>query len=245
VLTRDVAPGIHLLSHADTNLYLVQHGDRVLIVDSGLPRVWAHLLAALRELGIDIDAIDGVLLTHAHFDHVGTARRAQKEWGVPVWVHTDDASLAQHPYRYQHERSRLLYPLRYPASIPALGRMTLAGALTVKGVTNPTALTTDQVLPANPVVIPTPGHTFGHIALHFPDRDAVIAGDALVTLDPYTGKTGPQIVAGAATADSGRALGSLQRLTDTRASVVLPGHGRPWTQGIEAATELAIARGPH
>jgi hypothetical protein len=31
-----------------------------------------------------------------------------------------------------------------------------------------------------------------------PDRDTVIAGDAIVTLDPYTAKTGPRIVAGAA-----------------------------------------------
>jgi glyoxylase-like metal-dependent hydrolase (beta-lactamase superfamily II) len=234
-----------MLTHAATNLYLVQHEDRVLIVDSGLPRVWPHLLAALEELGHGPDSVDGVLLTHAHFDHVGTARRAQKEWNVPVWVHTDDVRLAQHPYRYQHEKARLLYPLRYPAAIPALGRMTMAGALMVKGVSDPVPLSTDQVLPSNPVVIPTPGHTFGHIALHFPDRDALIAGDAIVTLDPYTAKTGPQIVAGAATADSGLALESLRRLADTRASTVLPGHGEPWTDGIEAAAELAVTRGPH
>ena len=36
--------------------------------------------------------------------------------------------------------------------------------------------------------------------------DSVIAGDAIVTLDPYTAKRGPRIIAGAATADSTRNL---------------------------------------
>ena len=218
MLSKDVAPGIHMLTYASTNLYLVEYDDRVLIVDSGLPRVWPHLISALEELGRKPDSVDGIVLTHAHFDHVGTARRAQKEWNVPVWVHTDDERLARHPYRYQHKKTRLLYP---------------------------TPITTDQALPGAPVVIPTPGHTVGHIALHFPDRDALIAGDALVTLDPYTAQTGPQIVAGAATADSGRALGSVKRLADTHASVVLPGHGKPWNDGIEAAADLALSRGPY
>lgn len=47
-----------------------------------------------------------------------------------------------------------------------------------------------------PTVIATPGHTYGHVALHLPDRDAVISGDALVTLAPYTALTGPRVVAG-------------------------------------------------
>ncbi len=245
MLQRDVAPGIHRIEYAATNLYLVEHEDRLLIVDSGLPRVWPQLLAALKELGMGPDAVDGVLLTHGHFDHVGTARRAHQEWNVPVWVHAEDAALAEHPYRYAHERARFFYPLRYPASLRALGKMTMAGALMVKGVRDPTPLTSDQVLPARPVIIPSPGHTFGHIALHFPDRDALIAGDALVTFDPYTGQAGPQIVAGAATVDSALALQSLQRLAETHASVVLPGHGAPWRDGIEAAAELAVSRGPH
>jgi glyoxylase-like metal-dependent hydrolase (beta-lactamase superfamily II) len=53
----------------------------------------------------------------------------------------------------------------------------------------------------------------------------VIAGDAIVTLNPHAAKTGPQIVAGAATADSARALASLDALAATRADTVLCGHG--------------------
>jgi glyoxylase-like metal-dependent hydrolase (beta-lactamase superfamily II) len=92
-------------------------------------------------------------------------------------------------------------------------------------------------------VVFCPGHTHGHCALHFPDRDALIAGDAIVTLDPYTARRGPRIVAGAATADSERNLRSLGALAETGARTVLVGHGPPVTDGAEAAVVAARRAG--
>jgi glyoxylase-like metal-dependent hydrolase (beta-lactamase superfamily II) len=96
-------------------------------------------------------------------------------------------------------------------------------------------------------VVFTPGHTYGQCALHLPDRDVLLTGDALVTLDPYTGRRGPQIIAGAATADSAQALVSLDRLVayDSGATTLLPGHGDPWTGGVAAAVEQARRTGAH
>jgi glyoxylase-like metal-dependent hydrolase (beta-lactamase superfamily II) len=81
-------------------------------------------------------------------------------------------------------------------------------------------------VPGSPRVVFTPGHTLGHCALHFPDRDVVIAGDAVVTLDPYTGRTGPRIIARAATADSERDLRSLDAVAAPAAGIVLVGPRR-------------------
>ena len=39
--------------------------------------------------------------------------------------------------------------------------------------------------------------------------------------------------------DATRALESLDVLAATRARVVLPGHGDPWTDGVESAVEHA------
>jgi glyoxylase-like metal-dependent hydrolase (beta-lactamase superfamily II) len=88
-------------------------------------------------------------------------------------------------------------------------------------------------------VIACPGHTYGHVALHLPDSGVLLSGDALVTLDPYTGRTGPRIVAGAATADSALNLASLDALAATDATIVLPGHGEPWTGGVVEAVRRA------
>ncbi len=73
----------------------------------------------------------------------------------------------------------------------------------------------------------------------------LIAGDALVTLDPYTGETGPQIVARAATADTAEAMESLDTLARTSARVVLTGHGEPVLDGVGPAVAAARRRGPH
>jgi glyoxylase-like metal-dependent hydrolase (beta-lactamase superfamily II) len=98
-------------------------------------------------------------------------------------------------------------------------------------------------VPGRPSVLFTPGHTLGHCALHFPERDVVIAGDAVVTLDPYTAQAGPKLVARAATADSARNLRTLDGIADTGARTVLTGHGPPWTGGAAEAVRLARLAG--
>ena len=59
-------------------------------------------------------------------------------------------------------------------------------------------------VPGRPIALWTPGHTDGHCGFWFEDAGVLMTGDAIVTLDPYTGETGPRIVAGAATAESDR-----------------------------------------
>lgn len=239
---RDVAEGVHVITRAHTNMFLVEDAGRLLVVDAGLPAFWPEIGAALDELGASPSDVEGVLLTHAHFDHVGCARRMRTEWRVPVWVHAADRFLALHPYSYRHERSRFGYPLTHPGGLPLLLRMAADGALTVHGVDSAPLPLPDGIL-REAALVETPGHTDGHVAIHLPSRDVVFSGDALVTLDPYNGRTGPQIVAGAATADSGQALASLSALRETGATSVLPGHGGPWRRGVDSAVDEAVRRG--
>ncbi|GIG37568.1 MBL fold metallo-hydrolase [Cellulomonas pakistanensis] len=240
------AAGVARLEHAYVNCYVIAGAHGATVVDAGLPRMWGalpRLLAAVDRTPADVRA---VVLTHAHFDHVGFARRALHELDVDVWVHPADAHLAAHPYRYAHENPRATYPIRHPRALPILGAMVAAGAARVQGVKVVRSLAAGPRLkvPGHPDVIACPGHTDGHVALHLPDRGVLLSGDALVTLDPYTGRTGPRIVAGAATADSALNLASLDALAATGADVVLPGHGEPWTGGAAEAVRLARAAGP-
>jgi glyoxylase-like metal-dependent hydrolase (beta-lactamase superfamily II) len=244
----EVAPGIHRIEHRHVNCYLIEGdaGEGVTLVDAAFPATWGLLLHALDVIGRRPADVRAVVLTHAHFDHLGMARRVRDEWGIPVWGHPGDADIAEHPYSYAHQKSRLLYPFRYPGMIPVLVDMVRAGALRVPGVTGLEPLRPGSQLdvPGRPLVVFSPGHTEGHCALHLPDRDALLTGDALVTFDPYTAASGPQVVSGAATADLDLAFASLEALRATGAGTVLPGHGEPWREGIAAAASEAILRGP-
>ncbi|HEY2320360.1 MAG TPA: MBL fold metallo-hydrolase [Solirubrobacteraceae bacterium] len=241
----EAAPGIHRVAESFTNWYLVDHEGSLTVVDSGLPGSWDSLGQALRRLGRSHADIAAVVLTHAHFDHLGFAERARRELDVPVYVHDNDVPLTRHPWRYDHERARAYYFATQVRALPMVAAFLRRRAWWPAPVQQVRRFSDGTLpVPGSPRVVFTPGHTHGHCALHFPERDTVIAGDAVVTLDPYTARRGPRIVARAATVDSTRNLHTLDALAATGAQTVLVGHGEPWLQGSEAIVELARAAGP-
>lgn len=245
MLTRDVAKGIHRIEDAYTNWYLVEEGERLTVVDCGVPSSWSSLTNALTALGRRTTDIEAVILTHGHFDHLGFAEHARLELGVPVWLHTNDYPLAKNPSQYAHPTSRLKH-LGNPAALPMFVSLMAARAFLPKPVNEvkrfDEGLKTLPV-PGSPRVVFTPGHTLGHCAFHFPDRDVVLTGDAIVMLDPYSGTPGPQIVSGAATADPERNLETLDAIAETEATMLLTGHGEPWAKGAGEAVRAARQQG--
>jgi glyoxylase-like metal-dependent hydrolase (beta-lactamase superfamily II) len=244
MLERDVAPGIHRIEDSFVNCYLVEADDGITLIDAALPRTWKLLEEALIALDRTHDEIKALVLTHAHYDHVGFAERARTELGIPVMVSPEDEWLARHPFRFKFSRFPGFY-LKNPPFLKISAQFTTSGALLTKGVKELRTFTPGDTLdvPGSPVTAAVPGHTFGHVQFHFPDRDAVVVGDAIVTLDPYTGRVGPRLVARAATADVDQALASLDTIAATGAKVVMTGHGTPWTGGAEEAARLAREAG--
>lgn len=237
--TDEVAEGVVRVCAGATNCYVVTTGDGVLLVDAGLPSMWRAVGSAVRATGAAPADVAGLVLTHGHFDHLGFARRAA-ERGIPVWVHPGDAALLARPYGYRPGRPRAFY-LPRPRALPPLLSMVANGALAVRSAPVGRTFTDGETLPlpGSPRVVHTPGHTDGHCVFHLADHGVLLTGDALVTLDPYTGRRGPRVVARAGTKDAEAALASLSRLPGGRA-LVLPGHGEPWLG--EVGTAVAQAR---
>ena len=206
-----------------------------MVVDTGHPASWRSLKRALAKLGHALGDIEAVVLTHGHFDHMGFAGRAQSELHVDVWAPAAEGAV-HHPWRYPHEDSRVPY-LRHPYFARALLEMTVYGALGAHGIdTVKTYADGDTLpLPGRPRAIATPGHSVAHCSLALEDRGVLLAGDAFVTVDPYTGGQGPRLVAGAATADRAEALSSVDRLGELSAATALTGHGPPWRGTLQEA----------
>ena len=245
MVEQNVAEGIHRVEEAYTNFHLVEDEGGVTIVDACVPTAWDSLHHALRAIGRAPADVRALVLTHAHFDHLGFAERARSELLIPVHVHENDVPLTRHPLQYSHERARSSYFLTQVRALPIVAALVRSRAFFPPPVREVRRYVDGTLpVPGSPEVVLTPGHTLGHCTLHFPDRDAVIAGDAVVALDPYTAERGPKIVAGAATADSARNLSSLDALAETGATTVLTGHGDAWRQGASEAVARARRAGP-
>ena len=92
-----IAANIHRLDPGGglVNVYLLDDGGQVTIIDAGAPRYFGALPAELAAMGRSLEDVRSVVLTHAHTDHIGFAERIRRERGVPIRVHEADAALAR------------------------------------------------------------------------------------------------------------------------------------------------------
>jgi glyoxylase-like metal-dependent hydrolase (beta-lactamase superfamily II) len=243
-MATEVAPGIHRLGNDIVNYYVIEDGSRLALVDAGLPGFREQLEAFLAERGRALGDIEAVLLTHAHSDHVGVAE-AVRAAGATVYVHAADEEMAR-TGKYPKTEGGLGRYLRYRATWRLVWLGVRAGGIRYSKIDAVTTFADAAELdvPGRPRVVHTPGHSNGHVVFHFPDRGALMAGDALCTWNPLTGRDGPQIMSGAFSISSSQAMASLDRLEPLEAGVLLPGHGPPWTGGVAAAVARAREAGP-
>ncbi len=143
----------------------------------------------------------------------------------------------------KNEKSAFAY-LRYSMAWKLLGHFARNGALKPNKIAEVTTFRDGDVLevPGRPRVMHTPGHTPGHCALDV--GDALIAGDLLCTLNPLTGRRGPQPMPGALNQSTAQVLESLAKIEGLDAQTVYVGHGEPWTDGVRSAVDRARAAGP-
>ena len=90
-----VAPGVRMVTHRNANMYLLDHGDRLALIDTGFPGSAGVVLAAMEALGRQPGDLTDIVLTHAHYDHVGSAAALVAATGATVWMHPLDAPLAE------------------------------------------------------------------------------------------------------------------------------------------------------
>jgi len=180
--------------------------DRALIVDPGEEA--PVLLNAIDELGVQLD---GILLTHTHFDHVGAVAPVAKATGAQVWVPVIEKPVLADIMSFVPWAGFGPYESWDAEHTVAGGeKLELAG------------FEID--------VLFTPGHSPGHVTYAIPDERALFSGDVL-----FQGSVGRTDLPGG---DWGTLLESIRTLVDTypEDTTVYPGHMGITTLGAERAT---------
>jgi glyoxylase-like metal-dependent hydrolase (beta-lactamase superfamily II) len=228
---------LHRIGNDIVAAYLVVTPEGVTVIDAGLAGHWRDLVSELASLGRTPADVRGVILTHGDSDHIGFAERLRREYGVPVFVHTADAARAKGgPKPANAKQTMKVTPL-----LGFLAYTVRKGGLRTTWLTEVVEVHDGDVLdlPGAPRIIGMPGHSEGSIAIYVPVADAVFVGDALTTRDVLTGVKGP--APAPFTDEPQEALASLRAILPTGAKWVLPGHGGPWSDGVEAAVSAVEA----
>lgn len=186
------------LGPIQTNAYIIENDDReAIIVDPGEEFIKIKALIEDRKL-----KPLAVLLTHAHFDHIGALDAVRKEWGIPAYIHKNEVDWLGDPDKNGSSR------------FPIIENMTMQPAEHV--IEGPGPLNIQNFFFE---VMETPGHSPGSLSFYLKEAGAVFSGDAL-----FYGSIGRTDLYGG---DQSVLLESIRThlLTLPDETVVAPGHG--------------------
>jgi hydroxyacylglutathione hydrolase len=193
-------------------LFRREEGERALVVDPGEEP--ERILAAIEETGATVEAI---LITHTHFDHIGAVAPVAKATGAPVYCPELEVPVLADIMAFVPYAGFGPYE-SYEADETVRGgeELQLAG------------LAID--------VIPTPGHSPGHVTYSVRGEQAIFSGDVL-----FQGSVGRVDLPGG---DGPTLMRSIQSLLESHPpeTRVHPGHMGVTTLGAERASNPFLAQ---
>jgi glyoxylase-like metal-dependent hydrolase (beta-lactamase superfamily II) len=203
------------------NAFLVREDDGFTLVDTTLPRGAEELIAAARNAG---GAIRRIALTHGHGDHVGSLDALKQRLGDSVQVLMSELDARIHA-------GEKVVDGKPPGQWPNL-------------TTAPDVRLTGGERIGSLEVVPTPGHTPGHVSFLDTRDRTIIVGDVFTSIGGLAVSNHfhlPFPLAATATWDKAKDLESAQKLRALEPSMLVVGHGGP-VRAPGPQMEKAIAR---
>ncbi|WP_432358775.1 MBL fold metallo-hydrolase [Sporosarcina sp. UB5] len=203
-------------------------GNDWVLIDAGMPKSANKIKEeAEKRFGKD-NPPKAIILTHAHFDHIGGLIDLLEIWDVPVYAHELELPYITGKKNYPEPDTTV-----EGGMVAKLSFMFPHESINIGSKAR--ALSDDHTIPFMPgwKWIHTPGHTEGHISMFRNDDHAMIVGDAFVTViqdELYKVFTQKKELGGPPrylTPDWKTAEQSVGILAALRPSIAITGHGVP------------------
>lgn len=202
----------------------VLRGDSVLVVDSGEPNKGAVFTHALETAAISLNEVKLIVLTHGHWDHIGSAGEIKSLTGAALAMHQSEV----------HWLENSLKPIS--PGITAWGRILKVlhnifmpfikvPPAKVDLVIDDDGLSLENFCIAGRIVY-TPGHSSGSVTVLLDTGEAFV-GDLAMNKFPLT-SPGLPIFAD----DPLAVISSWKKLIKLGASTVYPAHGKPFPVSV-------------
>ncbi len=189
------------------NAFLVREEDGFTLVDTTVGGGAEQLIGAARNAGADIRRI---ALTHGHGDHVGSLDALKQQLGDSVQVLMPELDARIHA-------GEKVVDGKPAGSWPKLE-------------TTPDVRLTGGERIGSLEVVPTPGHTPGHVSFLDTRDGTIIVGDTFTSIGGLAVSNHFYLrfpLAAMATWDKGKDLESAKKLRELEPAVLVVGHGNP------------------
>jgi len=210
-----------------SNCYLIRGGENYVMVDAGPPNALKKFSHKLEQLRIDPAKIKLILITHMHFDHMGSLTGISQLTGAKSAMHHLDKELV--------EKGTIIMP----RGIGPWGMFLTAFLWTIKPFVKSTVKPVPvdrglydrdfslEAFQINGKIIHTPGHTAGSMSLVLESGEAFV-GDLAMSGFPRLSGPGPFVLGD----DPETMKRSWQLLLDEGARRIYPSHGKPFDAGV-------------
>jgi hydroxyacylglutathione hydrolase len=218
-----------------SNTYLVQGDTGCILVDAGNSHQEKRFFRLLGQYGLRPEDIRVIVVTHVHFDHVGSLSAIKAECRCPVMVHEKEHHLLKEAKLVFSRGTNLQGKgasfaasqlAKYSPSMRAFKFEPVEAEIVVSG-----EVSLEKFGIAGKV-IPTPGHTAGSLSVLLADGQAFV-GDLTANYaqhkyaPPGLGSVFPPF------ADDGdELLESWMKLLEAGAQTIAPGHGQTFSAEV-------------
>lgn len=208
----EIISGIHQLRGRAVNCYLSVDDNEIMLIDTGLPGNSSKITKYVEKtLKRDIKDIKTIVITHNHFDHVGSLSKMKEVSGASVAIHPADADYIRG--KTKHMGGSFMNAI-----------IKLYQTIYRTKPVEPEILLKEGDTIGKYQVIHTPGHSPGSICLYNPESKVLFAGDDLQYKKGKLQSPGERLIL-----EPEKYIESMKKLLNYDVEVILTGHTAPVT----------------